>query len=212
MKKVIVCLLIVVLLFSISCSVAPTPTPLLTGSESDTRIGELEAKIRQLEAENQRLSSELAIATAVLQNIRSIVNSSSYINTLSELNDVQRKANELANFAQGLPHLPPLPPGITVANINDAILKARRLREILQMLPPPPPLAPSWWKDLDDLKTAFIDMTQWMENLQDLPAFLESSGSLEELRSRVQDHLGQVRNTSSSAEGMMGQVRDVATP
>jgi hypothetical protein len=131
---------------------------------------------------------------------------------LDDPNDINTKSNELAYFAEGLPHLPPILPGLTVARINDAILKASRLREILLKLPPPPPLAPGWWEDLDDLKNAFIEMTQWMENLQDLPAFLESSGSLEELRSRVQGYLGQVQNTSSNAVGTLEKIRDIASP
>ena len=150
--------------------------------------------------------------TAVLQNLQSLVNSSSYTNTLSDLNDVQSKASELAYFAEGLPDLPPLPPGLTVTRINDAIQKARSLRDILKILPPPPPLAPSWWRDLDDMKTAFIDMTQWMENLRDLPKFLATTGTLDELRSRIEGYLGDVQNTASDAGGMLEQVRDVASP
>lgn len=240
MKKVIVSLLIVLLLFSFSCSVAPPPapvptpkpvpvpapapapapaptpvpmpTPIFTNSESDSRVGELEVKIRLLEAENQRLTSELAIVTATLQNIRGIVNSSSYINTINGLNDVKGKASEITFFAEGLPDLPSLPPGLTVAAIDDAVQKARSLREILKTLPHPPPLAPSWWEDLDDMKTAFINMTQWMENLRELPQFLSTSGSLDELRSRIEGYLVDMQNTVSDAEGMMEQVRDVATP
>lgn len=224
MKKVIVYLLIVLLLFSFSCSVAPSPapapvptpvpmpTPVLTNSESDSRVGELEAKIRQLEAENQRLTSELAIVTATLQNIRSIVNSSTYVNTISGLNDVKGKASEITFFAEGLPDLPSLPPGLTVAAIDDAVQKARSLRELLKILPSPPPLAPSWWKDLDDMKTTFINMTEWMENLRELPQFLATSGSLDELRSQIEGYLVDVQDTVSDAEGMMEQVRDVASP
>ena len=204
----------------------PMPTPVLTNSESDSRVAELEAKIRQLEAENQRLrseneqlrteseqlSSDLAKVNSVLRNLHSLATSSSYTNTISTLDDVQTKASELAYFAEGLPDLSPLPPGLTVTRINDAIQKARSLRDILKILPPPPPLAPSWWRDLDDMKTAFIDMTQWMENLQDLPGFLESAESLEELRSRVEGYLGHVQNTSSDAKDMLEKVRDAASP
>ena len=185
MKKVIVYLLIVLLLFSFSCSVAPSyapaqtpvpmPTPMLANSESDSRVGELEVKIRLLEAENQRLTSELAIVTAMLQNIQDIVNSSSYTDTISSLNGVKGKASEISFFAEGLPDLPSLPPGLTVEAIDDAVQKAQKLREILKALPPPPPLAPSWWEDLDDMKTAFINMTEWMESLRELPQFLATS-------------------------------------
>jgi hypothetical protein len=188
------------------------PTPIFTNSESDSRVGELEVKIRLLEAENQRLTSELAIVTAALQNIRGIVNSSSYINTINGLNDVKGKASEITFFAEGLPDLPSLPPGLTVAAIDDAVQKARSLREILKILPSPPPLAPSWWEDLDDMKTAFINMTQWMENLRELPQFLSTSGSLDELRSRIEGYLVDMQNTVSDAKGVMEQVRDAASP
>lgn len=196
----------------------PMPTPVLTNSESDSRVAELEARIRQLEFENERLgtenqelNSELVKVTAVLQNLQSLVNSLSYTNTLSELHDVQSKASELAYFAEGLPDLPPIPPGLTVTGINDAMQKARSLRDVLKILPPPPPLAPSWWRDLDDMKTAYIDMTQWMENLRDLPRFLATAGTLDELRSRIEGYLGDVQNTVSDAGDILEQVRDVAS-
>ena len=134
------------------------------------------------------------------------------MNTLGDLNDTEAKANELAYFAEGLPHLPPPPPGFTVARINDAILKAQKLREILHLLPPPPPLAPSWWRDLDDMKNVFVDMTVWMEDLRDIPQFLESSGNFEELRSRIEGYLGQVQNTVSDAEGTLELLRDAVSP
>jgi len=202
---------------------APTPVPMpalvLTNSASDSKVAELEAEIRRLEAENQQLvvenqqlTSELATITSMLEQVQSIVHSINYANMLSELNDIQAKANELTYFAEGLPHLPPPPPGITVTRINDAIQKARKLREILQALPPPPPLAPSWWRDLDDMKNAFIDMTDWMEDLRDVPEFLESSESLEELRSRMEGYLDLVQSTSSEAEGMLEQIKDAVSP
>lgn len=197
----------------------PMPTPVLTNSESDSRIAELEAEIRRLKAENQQLAVEnqqlnnkVLMVTAELQNIQNIVISSNYGSTLNNLNDIQTKANELAYFADGLPNLPPPPPGLTVARIDDAIQKARKLREILQTLPSPPPLAPSWWRDLDELKNAFVDMTEWMEDLRNVPQFLKSSESLEELRSRVEGYLSQVQSTASNAKGTLEQIRDVASP
>jgi len=51
-----------------------------------------------------------------------------------------------------------------------------------------------------------------MENLRELPQFLSTSGSLDELRSRIEGYLVDMQNTVSDAEGMMEQVRDVATP
>lgn len=222
MKKFISYLLIALLLFSFSCSVAPSsapaltpvpmPTPVLANSESDSSVEELEVKIKQLEAENERLTSELAIVTAALQNIRDIVNSSSYTDTINGLNDVKGKASEISFFAEGLPDLPSLPPGLTVEAIDDAVQKAQKLRQILKALPPPPPLAPSWWEDLDDMKTAFINMTEWMENLQELPQFLVTSGSLDELRFRIESYLVDIQNTISNAEGVMEQIRYAVSP
>jgi len=247
MKKVIVSLLIVLLLFSFSCSVAPPPapvptpkpvpvpapapapapastpvpmpTPIFTNSESDSRVGELEVKIRLLEAENQRLTSELAIVTAALQNIRGIVNSSSYINTINGLNDVKGKASELAYFAEGLPDLPPLPPGLTVSEINQAINKALTVRRVIRDLPSLPP--PGWpffipfppeLLELERQRQIFLEVTEFMENLHDLPEFLATAGSLEDLRSRIEGYLGDVQNTASGAGGILEQVRDAASP
>ncbi|MBA7676946.1 hypothetical protein ES703_85192 [subsurface metagenome] len=208
----------------------PMPTPVPTNSESDSRVAELEAKIRQLEAENQRLlaenrqleseyqrlrtenqqlNSDLVKVTTVLQNVQGLVNSSSYTLALSRLTEIQSKTRELAAFAGGLPDLPPLPPGITVGQIDDAIEKAVSLRQLLKRLPPPPPLiAPPVWYELDEMKEAFIDMTEWMENLQDLPSFLATAGSLEDLRSRVEGYMVDVENTTLNAESLLEEVRD----
>jgi len=204
----------------------PMPTPVLTNSESDSRVAELEAKIRQLEAENQRLrseneqlSSDLAKVNSVLRNLYSLATSSSYTNTISALNDVQTKASELAYFVEGLPYLPPMPVELDFSQINDAIIDARDLRRILRDLPALPP--PGWppflpfpqeLVELDKMRQTFIGMTEWMENLQDLPGFLESAESLEELRSRVEGYLGHVQNTSSDAKDMLEKVRDAASP
>jgi len=204
----------------------PMPTPVLTNSESDSRVAELEAKIRQLEAENQRfrseneqLSSDLAKVNSVLRNLYSLATSSSYTNTISTLNDVQTKASELAYFVEGLPYLPPMPVELDFSQINDAIIDARDLRRILRDLPALPP--PGWppflpfpqeLVELDKMRQTFIGMTEWMENLQDLPGFLESAESLEKLRSRVEGYLGYVQNTSSDAMDMLEKVRDAASP
>ena len=183
---------------------APALTPVTT-PESASTIAELEAKITQLEAENQQLN-------AVLQDIYSLVTSSSYTNTLTKLNEVQNKSSELAYFAEGLPDLPPLPLGITVSQINNAIEKAQYLRQILKVLPPPPPLlAPSWWTDLDNMKNEFITMTEWMEDLRDLPEFLSSAESLEDLRSQYETYLSDVQSTTSDAGSLLQQVRDTAS-
>lgn len=233
MKKnliIIGLVLTICLLLPVSCAPAPAPapapiptpvpipTPILTNSESDSRIAELEAKIRQLEAENQRLTTEnqelnsdLARVTSELQNLYSLVTSSSYTLALDRLTEIQSKTIELSYFAEGLPDLPPLPLGLTISEIDDAINKARDLRRLLELLPPPPPFAPKEWRDLDDMKEEFIRMTKWMENLQDLPGFLKSAESLEDLRSRIENYLAGVHNTTSYAESLMRQVRDAAS-
>jgi len=214
-KKLIIGLILAMLLVLVSCAApspapapAPMPTPILTNSESDSRIAELEAKIRQLEAENQQLREDLAKATAVLQNL---VTSSDYTLALDRLTEVQNKTIELSYFAEGLPDLPPLPLGLTISEIDDAINKAQDLRRLLELLPPPPPFAPKEWRDLDDMKEEFIRMTKWMENLQDLPGFLKSAESLEDLRSRIENYLADVHNTTSYTENLMRQVRDTAS-
>lgn len=197
----------------------PMPTPVPTNSESAPRIAELEAKIRQLEAENQQLREEnlqlrndLTKMSSVLQNLHSLVASSTYTNTLSRLMQIQNNTSDLAAFVDGLPDLPPLPPGLTVSRINDAVEKARSLRDILKILPPPPPLAPIWWTDLDNMRQTFIDMTEWMENLEDLPGFLSSAQSLEELRSRIQGYVVNVESTAADAKSTMEKVRDAVSP
>jgi len=204
----------------------PMPTPVLTNSGSDSRVTELEAKIRQLEFENQRLvtenqelNSELVKVTVVVQNLQSLVSSSSYTNTIGALNDVQAKANELAYFAEGLPDLPPLPPGLTVSEINQAINKALTVRRVIRDLPS---LPPSGWPffipfppellELERQRQIFLEVTEFMENLHDLPELLATAGSLEDLRSRIEGYLGDVQNTASDAGGILEQVRDVASP
>lgn len=226
-KGLLIICLVIPLVFSlvVACTPsapAPAPAPVPTNSESDSRIAELEAKIRQLEAENQRflaenqqLSSNLAKATAVLQNLQNLVISSNYTLALDRLTEVQSDTSELANYAEGLPPPPPLPPGLTVSQINDAINKARHLREILAGLPPLPP--PGWppflpfppeLVELEAYRQVFINMTVWMEDLEDLPAFLAAAGSLKDLKSRVKNYLADVHNTTSFAGDMMRQVRD----
>jgi len=155
----------------------------------------------------------------VVQNLQSLVNSSSYTNTIGALNDVQAKANELAYFAEGLPDLPPLPPGLTVSEINQAINKALTVRRVIRDLPSLPP--PGWpffipfppeLLELERQRQIFLEVTEFMENLHDLPEFLATAGSLEDLRSRIEGYLGDVQNTASDAGGILEQVRDVASP
>lgn len=193
-----------------------TPTP--SNSESASKIEELEAKIKQLEAENQQLNIDLPKANAVLKDIYTLVTSSSYANALSKLTNVQNKSSDLAYFAEGLPDVPPLPPGLTASQINNAIDNARYLRQILRDLPSFPP--PGWppylpfpqeLLELDNMKQTFISMTEWMEDLRDLPEFMATPESLNDLRSRIETYLVDVQNTISDAESQMQQVRDTAT-
>lgn len=82
-------------------------------------------------------------------------------------------------------------------------------------MPPPfwPPLVPFPQElvELDNMRQTFIDMTEWMGNLEDLPEFLESAESLEELRSRIEVYLRDSENASSDAQGLLEQVRDAVS-
>lgn len=197
----------------------PMPTPEFTNSGSNSKVAELEAEIRQLKAENQRLLSEnhqlsrdLSKLTTQLQGIQSLVASSSYRQTLSKLPNIQTDATELATFMQGLPDLPPLPPGLTVSQIDDAVNTARNLRWLLQSLPPPPPfLAPSFWVELDNMKEEFIRMTEWMEDLEDLPQILRVAGDFDDLRADMIACLRDVATTVSSTRSMLEEVRNTAS-
>ena len=230
MKKLMIGLALVVCLLVLSCAPpAPTPTPVPmptpTNSESASRIAELEAKIRELQAENQRLLTEnrelstenqrLAAENQGLSDnlakVTSLVTSSIYTRTLSKLPNIQTDANELATFLQGLPDLPPLPPGLTVSQIDDAINKARYLRSLLERLPPPPPLiAPPGWYELDEMKDEFIRMTEWMEDLEDLPKFLRVAGDFDDLRSDMITYLRDVAITASNTKSVLEEVRNTA--
>lgn len=207
-------------------SPVPMPSPIPANSEADSKVAELEAKIRQLEAENQRLltentqlRSDLAKVSTTLQNIYTLVTSSAYTNTLNNLSLVQSNTSQLVPWVHGLPHLPPLPPGLTVSQINDAVNDARYLRQIIENLPKLPP--PGWPPfipfpqpliDLENARQTFVSLTTWMDNLQDLPNFLSAAGSLEDLRSRVEGYLGDVQNSTSAAKGLLEQVRNATRP
>jgi len=109
---------------------------------------------------------------------------------MSRLSGVESDTSQLAAFVNGLPHLPPLPVALDMADINKALTDAQNLRSLLAGLPKLPPPAwppflpfPSGLLELDRKRQTIIDMTKWMDNLQDLPAFLQSARDLEELRS-----------------------------
>jgi ElaB/YqjD/DUF883 family membrane-anchored ribosome-binding protein len=200
----------------------PSPIPMPTNPQLEARVRELEASIRQLQAENQRLltentqlRSDLAKVTSVLQNLYSLATSSTYTTTLSNLGMVQNETSQLVPWVHGLPHLPPLPPGLTVSQISDAVNKARYLRQIITNLPKLPPSSwppfipfPQPLIDLENARQTFISLTTWMDNLQDLPNFMAAAGSLEDLRSRVEGYLGNVQNTVSGATAILEQVRN----
>jgi len=214
-------------------AVAPTsasPVPLLTPlTNSDSRVAELETKIRQLEAENQRLqaenqqveaenqqlmtenqqiSSDLAKLTSVLQNLQTLTTSSGYTQTISKLTEIQKDTNELAVFLEALPILPTPPPGLDISKVNDVIDTAIFLRTILKNLLPPPPFSPSVWYELDEMKGEFIEMTKWVEDLEELPEFLNIAGELDDVRYQEIDYLRNVNASTYDIIGILEQVRD----
>jgi len=220
----------------------PMPTPVSNGSES---CAEIEAKVRQLEtenqqlkaenlelrsrvaalttenqrfeAENQQLNNDIAGLTSVLQNVRSVVISSSYTSTLGELSKILNNTSQLSTFITGLPHLPPLPAALSFADINNAVMDARTLRQLLAGLPDLPP--PGWppflpfpaaLLELDSQRQTFIAMTEWMDNLQDLPTFLQSAQNLEQFRRNIEGYLQDVQSTTSIANDILQQLGSIA--
>jgi len=205
-KYLLVSILIVIAIGISACSAPEAGPPSPTGptnSESASEIADLKAENSRLKTENQQLKQQL-------QNIRNLVTSPSYTNTISKLTEIQSESSDLAAFVYGLPDLPPLPEGITPSEINDAIETALSLRAVLKALPPPPlPFGP--WQDLDDIKKEVIDMTYWMEDLEDLPDFLAEAESLEDLKSRVEGYLQDTENTASDASGILEEVKTAAS-
>ena len=201
------------------CAVPPTSSPKPTNgvtieptaspnSESASQIAELEAKVRQLEAENQQLRTELTEITSKLQGIQNQVP-----DILAMVTTIRNDSSDFAAFLQGLPSLPTLPPGLTVSQIDDAIDKAVFLRRILENLPPPPPLiAPPVWYELDEMKDEFIRMTEWMEDLEELPEFLNIAGDLDDLRYQEIDHLQNINTAMDDVKHMLEEVRDAVGP
>lgn len=61
------------------------------------------------------------------------------------------------------------------------------------------------------MKDELIEMTNWMEDLEDLPGFLASAEELEDLRSRIEGYLQDTENTASDAGSILEQVRDAAS-
>jgi hypothetical protein len=182
----------------------PMPTPVFTNSGISS-TAELEARISQLEAENQALRDELVEITGTLKSVQSQIP-----NLLIMATQVQNDASQLATFLQGLPTLPDPPPGLDdISKINDVINKAISLRTILEKLPPPPPLiAPAVWYELDEMKNKFIGMTEWMEDLEELPDFLNIAGDLEGLRAQEISHLENISGIMSDIKSVLERIQN----
>ncbi len=182
----------------------PLPTPVFTNSGTSSTTAELEAKIRQLEAENQDLSNKLAEVSSTLKSVQSEIP-----NLLIMATQIQNDASQLATFLKGLPTLPTPPPGLDdISKVNDIITKAISLRTILKKLPPPPPLiAPAGWYELDKMKNEFIRMTEWMEDLEELPAFLNIAGDLDDLRSQEISHLENISGIMSNIKSVLERIQ-----
>lgn len=195
----------------------PMPTPVPMNSESASTTRELEAKIRQLETENQRLltenrqlNSDLETIANQLDVIQSLVSSSSYANMLSQLTEIQHDTSDLGAFVHGLPDLPPLPPGLTPGKIEEMIGMAQELYWIIYHLPPLPPFPPEL-AELERQRQTFLEVFEFVGDLNDLPNFLSSAESLEDLRFQYETYLSDVQNTTSNAGSLMQQVRDTAS-
>ncbi len=183
-----------------------------TNSESASRIAELEARIRELEAENQRLLMENQELRSDLVKISSMFESvqREIPDILIMVTEIQNDSSDLAAFLESLPNLPTLPPGLDdISKVNDVITKAIFLREILKKLPPPPPLfAPAEWYELDEMKDEFIRMTEWMEDLEELPEFLNITGDLDDLRYQEIAHLENINATMANIKSVLEEVED----
>lgn len=217
MKKltVILGLMLVTCLLVLSCTpTTPAPAPVLTNSESASRIAELEAKIRQLESDNQRLLTENQELRSNLVEITSMLESvqSEIPDILIMVTEIQNDSSDLAAFLESLPSLPTPPPGLDdISKVNDVITKAIFLRTILKNLPPPPPLvAPAEWYELDEMKDEFIGMTEWMEDLEELPEFLNIAGDLDDLRYQEIAHLQNINAAMDDIKSILEEIRDAS--
>ncbi len=194
---------------------APVQPPVVISTPSnpdpDLRIAELEAKVRQLETENQQRLAENRQLISKLTKIQNLVDSAAYRQTLINLTGIQSNTSSLIRFVQGLPDLPALPPGLTVGQIDKVINDVQDLREILKFLPPPPPFAPKEWIELDDMKKELIDMTEWMEDLRNLPEFLTAAESLNDIKSRIEAYLADVDNAISETRTVLEEVRNTTS-
>jgi len=53
-------------------------------------------------------------------------------------------------------------------------------------------------------------MTNWMDNLQDLPDFLAKAESLDDLKSNIEGYLQDTKSTASAASSILRQVKSAA--
>lgn len=185
------------------------PTPVFTNSGTSSTTAELEAKIRQLEAENQRLTGELATVTAALQKIRGM----NLANTLNSLADAYNKTGELAYFVEGLPDLPELP--VAPLNIEEAIDLAKTVWDVIDRLPdltkiPIVGLNPDV-RAIEEQRQNILEMTEFIKDLHDLPQFLSGAESLEDLKSRLETYLQEVDEAIYDAGEMLDEVKDAAS-
>jgi len=185
----------------------------------NSQLALLGTENQKLQIENQRLNSDLSRMANILQSIRAVVTSSSYSATLSRLSSMQSDTTQLAAFVTGLPHLPPLPGGMNFAEINQVVLKAQTLRGVLVSLPK---LPPSIWPpflpfppellELDRQRQTFIALTEWMNNLQSLPTFLQTARDLEEFRTNIETYIREIQTTMSEIKDVLQQVGKIVSP
>jgi Skp family chaperone for outer membrane proteins len=163
---------------------------------------QLKAESQSFDTENQQLSSENRNLQNSLTEVRSKLESVQ--RELPTISGLHKDAQDFAGFLEGLPELPSPPPGFDDINkINDVVNKAVFLRELLERLPSPPPFAPAEWVELDEMKDEFIEMTEWMEDLEDLPEFLRIAGDLDDLRFQEIEHLDNIADTMERIKNIL---------
>jgi predicted RNase H-like HicB family nuclease len=194
-----------------SVNPVPMPTAVLTNSGGSS-TAELEAKIRLLEAENERLLAENQKFKSSLMKVQGLVSSLDFSNTLSGLNDVYVNTEALDSYVEGLPDLPE--PPIAPVNIENIINTARTVRAVIADLPdlrkiPIIGLDPNVRK-IEDQRYNILEMTEFLEALEDLPQFLSGAESLEELKSRIDTYLQEVKEASFSAGELLIEIQNAS--
>jgi len=61
------------------------------------------------------------------------------------------------------------------------------------------------------MRLTFISMTEWMENLKDLPDFLRVAGDFDDLRSDMIGYLRDVATTASNTKSVLEEVRNTVS-